>query len=87
MTGAVGDEVVLALLILALQPVQPEQMCGPSPLRLISLAYETGKALGFEGLARAAAKRPAQMCEPWWSEMLERVLLVSLASISSQSSR
>lgn len=77
MTGAVGDEVVLALLILALQPAQPGQLCGPSPVRLISLAYETGKALGLEGLARAAVKRGAQMCEPWWAPMLERVLLVS----------
>lgn len=79
MTGAVGDEVVLALLILALQPAQPGQLCGPSPLRLISLAYETGKALGLESLARAAVKRGAQMCEPWWAPMLERVLLVSFS--------
>jgi hypothetical protein len=77
MTGAVGDEVVLALLILALQPAQPGQICGPSPLRLISLAYETGKALGLDSIARAAVKRSAQLREPWWSAMLERVLLVS----------
>ena len=76
-TGAVNVDVVTALLILALCPAHPGQMSVPSPLRLISLAYEIGSALGMEATSRSAAKRTAQLCEPWWSEMLDRVLLVS----------
>lgn len=82
-TGAVNKDVVTALLILALCPVHPGQMSGPSPLRLISLAYEIGSALGMEAMSRSAAKRTAQLCEPWWSEMLDRVLLVSRVRATS----
>lgn len=77
MSGAIGQDVMLALLILALQPSQPDQMSGPSPVRLLSMAYGIGKSLGLERIAGAALKRKERLCEPWWGEMLERILLVS----------
>lgn len=76
-SGAVGQEVMLAFLILALRPSRPDQMGGPSPLRLLSTAYEIGKSLGLERFARAACKRKTVLCEPWWADVLERILLVS----------
>jgi hypothetical protein len=75
--GAVGDDVLLALLILALQPDHPDQPTGWSPLRTIAMAYQVGKNAGLEGLARSAVKHGHRLCEPWWSQELDRVLLVS----------
>ena len=73
MTGAVGLDVMLALLILSLQPATTG---AATAVRLISLAYEMGAALGMEANVEAALRHPDQLCEPWWKSRLEEILLV-----------
>ena len=78
MTGAIGIDVILALLICSLAPAQPSDTshASRSPLRLISMAYQMGCSMALEVEARAILRMGDALKEPWWKERLGRVMLV-----------
>lgn len=71
--GAVSVDVVLALLIGTTAGTTPEL---PSRSRIISIAYEIGKALGMESNTLAGLEMGEELCQPWWRERYEEMLLV-----------
>lgn len=74
MMGAVSVDVVLALLIGSAAGSHPKL---PSVTRMISLAYELGQALGLESNTLAGLEMGDELCQPWWKERYEEMLLVS----------
>lgn len=79
--GAVDDEVLLALLILSLQPFTSDRLSSWSPVRLISMAYDIGRSKGMESLVRSSIRHADMTRQPLWSKFLEKVLLVSRVSL------
>lgn len=80
LTGNISHEVVLALLILALAPsisTARGQRCRPTPLRLISLAYQFGLDLGLDCRVEALLRRGDDLGEPFWTGSMELVQMVS----------
>jgi hypothetical protein len=80
LSGNITEDVVLALLILALAPMVPlgpEARLRPTPLRLISLAYQLGRDLGLEGKAERYLLRGADLAELHWEEAMQLVQMVS----------
>ncbi len=64
---------MLALLLLA---VEPCSHLIPSPVRLISLAYEIGVALGLEGMTKAGLEKGDMIVNPSWRTRYDEMLLV-----------
>jgi hypothetical protein len=78
LSGAVSPDVMLALLILSLAPVQPVSngRNRPSAWHLITLAYNVGIGLGLDYKVAEDIKR-GDLCERWARHKMELAQLVS----------
>lgn len=84
LSGNVSFEVVLALLILALAPVLPSEngdRARPTPLRLISLAYQFGRDLGLDTKVEGFLERGETLAEPFWVDSMQTVQMVNTTDI------
>lgn len=59
MTGSLSEDAMLALFILSLAPLHASSShhVPPTPLRLISLAYQFGQSMGLETRTRSRIRR------------------------------
>lgn len=79
LSGNISLDVILALLILSVAPVVPSRKRAPSPLRLISLAYQSGRDLGIDGKVDSFLARGEDLALPFWSEAMWMVQIVGHA--------
>jgi hypothetical protein len=75
LTGAVDIDVVLAIFILTTGLNTPKL---PSCARLIAIAYDVGRSIGMEANTLAGLEMGEELCEAWWRERYEEMLLVCL---------
>lgn len=75
--GAVSPEAVLALLILSLAPATSDSSRAPmSPLRMVSMAYSVGQAMGLDAVAEIGI-RSKWILQPEWASRLDELLMAS----------
>jgi hypothetical protein len=76
--GANNESIILALLILSLSPLGEEADRAPlTAFRLVSMAYQSGQALGLEVDTVNLLKRDKhRLTQGHWEATLERVLIV-----------
>lgn len=78
LSGNINFDVVLAFLVLSLAPTLPgAKKDRPSPLRLISLAYQIGRDLGLDGKVEGYLARGNDLALPFWAEPMRVVQVVS----------
>lgn len=79
LSGNISFDIVLAFLILSLAPTLPgAKKDRPSPLRLISLAYQIGRDLGVDGKVEGYLARGNDLALPFWAEPMRIVQVVSV---------